>query len=141
MALERKLPHKKMLIATGLMITWVLIVLVGQTVQVMEKVGWLPVTPIEGLHLPYWSGVWFGLYPTWEGILAQTAAATFVIGSYLAAEHLRRRKRRRLFAKPLTPPATRTGPTRQAARTIHADPQPVMSQTGRPQGAGVSPGR
>ena len=97
MALERKLPHKKMLIATGLMITWVLIVLVGQTVQVMEKVGWLPVTPIEGLHLPYWSGVWFGLYPTWEGILAQTAAATFVIGSYLAAEHLRRRKRPRIL--------------------------------------------
>ena len=100
MALERKLPHKKMLIATGLMITWVLIVLVGQTVQVMEKVGWLPVTPIEGLHLPYWSGVWFGLYPTWEGILAQTAAATFVIGSYFAAEHLRRRKRQRILNKP-----------------------------------------
>ncbi len=100
MALERKLPHKKMLIATGLMITWVLIVLVGQTVQVMEKVGWLPVTPIEGLHLPYWSGVWFGLYPTWEGILAQTAAATFVIGSYFAAEHLRRRKRQRILSKP-----------------------------------------
>ena len=48
-SLERRLPHKKMLIVTGVMITWVLVVLVGQTVQVMQKVGWIPVTPIEGL--------------------------------------------------------------------------------------------
>ena len=47
-ALERKLPHKKMLMVTGVLITWVLVVLVGQTVQVMQKVGWLPVAPIEG---------------------------------------------------------------------------------------------
>ena len=47
-ALERKLPHKKMLIATGLMITWVLVVMVGQTVQTMQKVGWLAVTPDRG---------------------------------------------------------------------------------------------
>ena len=67
-ALERRLPHKKMLIATGVLITWVLVILVGQTVQTMQKVGWLPVSPIEGLQLPYWSGVWLGLYPTWEGL-------------------------------------------------------------------------
>ncbi len=119
MALERKLPHKKMLIATGLMITWVLIVLVGQTVQVMEKVGWLPVTPIDGLQLPYWTGVWLGLYPTWEGILAQTAAATFVLGSYFAAEHLRRRKRARILStasRPLPRAATRTGDPHEHAQ-------------------------
>ncbi len=63
-----------MLIVTGVMITWVLIVLVGQTVQVMQKVGWVPVTPIENLELPYWTGVWLGVYPTWEGLLAQVAA-------------------------------------------------------------------
>jgi len=96
-SLERRLPHKKMLIATGLMITWVLIVLVGQTVQVMQKVGWIPVTPIEGLQLPYWAGVWLGVYPTWQGLIAQTAAAVFVLGSYFAAETLRRRKRQRRF--------------------------------------------
>ena len=92
-SLQRKLPHKKMLVATGIMITWVLIVLVGQTVQVMEKVGWVPVTPIDGLRLPYWSGVWLGLYPTWEGLISQAAAAVFVVGSYFLAEHLQRRKR------------------------------------------------
>ena len=127
-----------MLIATGLMITWVLIVLVGQTVQVMEKVGWLPVTPIEGLHLPYWSGVWFGLYPTWEGILAQTAAATFVIGSYLAAEHLRRRKRQTHSqqAEPPTPRGTATRTTSWSEHTQCSTRENVLtlSDVGPDQG-------
>lgn len=95
-ALERRLPHKKMLIATGLLITWVLIVLVGQTVQTMQKVGWVPVTPVEGLELPYWAGVWLGLYPTWEGLTAQLCAALFVLGSYFGAEALRKRRRARI---------------------------------------------
>ena len=66
-ALERKLPHQKMLVATGVLITWVLVILVGTTVQTLQVVGWLPVTPIEGLHLPVLGGRWFGLYPTWKG--------------------------------------------------------------------------
>ncbi len=97
-ALERRLPHKKMLVATGLMITWVLVVLVGQTVQTMQKVGWVPVTPVDGVELPYWAGIWLGVYPTWEGLLAQFAALAFVIGSYIAAETLRSRRRSRLVA-------------------------------------------
>jgi high-affinity iron transporter len=95
-ALERRLPHKKMLIATGLLITWVLVVMVGTTVQTMQKVGWVAVTPIEGLELPYWAGLWLGIFPTWQGVLAQAAAAAFVLGSYFAAEHVRRRRRGRL---------------------------------------------
>ncbi len=74
-ALERKLPHKKMLIATGILITWVLVVMVGTTVQTLQKVGWVGVTPIEGLELPYWAGLWLGVFPTWQGVLAQAAAA------------------------------------------------------------------
>jgi high-affinity iron transporter len=100
-ALERKLPHKKMLIATGLMITWVLVVLVGQTVQTLQKVGWVPVTPVEGLDLPYWSGLWLGVYPTWEGLVAQAAALAFVLGSYFAAEAVRNRRRARILAAPI----------------------------------------
>jgi high-affinity iron transporter len=100
-ALERKLPHKKMLIATGLMITWVLVVLVGQTVQTLQKVGWVPVTPVEGLELPYWAGLWLGVYPTWEGLLAQAAALAFVLGSYVAAETVRSRRRARILATPI----------------------------------------
>ena len=66
--LQTRLPYKRMLIVTGLMVAWVLVVMVGTTVQIMQKVGWLPVTPIEGLTLPYWSGLWFGIYPTWQGV-------------------------------------------------------------------------
>jgi high-affinity iron transporter len=95
-ALERKLPHKNMLVATGLLITWVLIVMVGTTVQTAQAVGWLPVTPVEGLQLPYWTGLWLGVYPTWEGLLAQAGAAAFVLGSYVASERLRARRRARI---------------------------------------------
>ena len=97
-ALERRLPHKRMLIATGVLITGVLVVLVGQTVQTMQVVGWLSVTPIEGLALPYWTGPWLGLFPTWEGLGLQGAACGLVVGSYLAAETLKRRRRARILA-------------------------------------------
>ena len=96
--LERKLPHRKMLIATGILMTWVLVILVGTTVQTFQVVGWMPVTPIEGLQLPYWTGAWLGIYPTWEGVAAQVGAAAFVIGSYVAAEQVRARKRRRILS-------------------------------------------
>ncbi len=96
--LERKLPHRKMLIATGILMTWVLVILVGTTVQTFQVVGWMPVTPIEGLQLPYWTGAWLGIYPTWEGLAAQVGAAAFVIGSYVAAEQVRARKRRRILS-------------------------------------------
>jgi len=42
--------------------------------------------------LPYWSGLWFGVYATWEGLLLQVAAAVFVIGSYVLAENLQKRR-------------------------------------------------
>jgi high-affinity iron transporter len=85
-SLQTRLPYKKMLIVTGIMIGGVLLVMVGNTVHVLQVVGWLPIHPITALPLPYWTGVWFGLYPTWEGILLQAAAAVFVIGSYYLAE-------------------------------------------------------
>jgi high-affinity iron transporter len=100
-ALERRLPHKRMLVATGVLITGVLVVLVGQTAQTCQAVGWVPVTPIEGVTLPYWTGMWLGVYPTWEGLLAQAAALAFVLGSYAAAEALRARRRARILATPI----------------------------------------
>jgi high-affinity iron transporter len=99
LVLERRLPHRRMLVATGVLITGVLVVLVGGTVQTMQAVGWLPVTPVEGLQLPYWTGMWLGIYPTWEGIGAQAAAAVVVVGSYVLAERLRLRRRRALTAR------------------------------------------
>jgi high-affinity iron transporter len=103
--LERKLPHKKLLIATGILITGVLVVMVGTTVQTMQKVGWIGVTPIEGLEFPYWAGLWLGLFPTWQGLIAQAAALAFVIGSYVAAEGLQRRRRAARIASTASPSA------------------------------------
>ena len=44
---------------------------------------------------PYWLGLWFGVYPTWETIGAQVAAMIFVIGSYVLAREVRVRGPRR----------------------------------------------
>ena len=97
--LERKLPHRKMLIVTGVLMTWVLVILVGTTVQTFQVVGWSPRRlRSRGCGCPYWAGTWAGIYPTWQGIVAQVGAATFVVGSYLAAEHVRARRRRRVLA-------------------------------------------
>ncbi|MCS6880297.1 MAG: FTR1 family protein [Oscillochloridaceae bacterium] len=92
--LQMRLPHKKMLIVTGILIGAVLLQMVGHTVHVMQTVGWMSIHPIRWLVLPYWTGFWFGLYATWEGILFQAAAAIFVIGSYVLAEYLHRRRQR-----------------------------------------------
>jgi high-affinity iron transporter len=102
-ALQRKLPHKRMLVATGVLILAVLVVMVGTTVQTLQVVGWLPVHPISGLHMPYWAGLWLGLFPTWEGLGAQAAAFVLVLGSYFLAEQLRARRRRAILAAPLAP--------------------------------------
>ena len=99
-ALQRKLPYKKMLIVTGVMIGFVLVVMVGQTARTMQGTGWLPITPID-IELPYWLGLWFGVFPTWETIGAQVLAAAFVIGSYFLAQEVRvKRPQRRARRKP-----------------------------------------
>lgn len=97
---QRKLPHRRMLELTGVLILGVLVIMVGKTVQVLQVVGWLPVHPIEGVRLPYWAGAWFGVFPTWEGLAAQLAAIAAVLGSYVAAERVRRRRRQRIMASP-----------------------------------------
>lgn len=97
-ALQVRLPYKKMLVVTGVMIGGVLLVMVGHTVHVMQAVGWMPITPIQGVYLPYWMGQWFGLFATWQGIVLQVASATFVIGSYFLAERQQKQHRQRRSA-------------------------------------------
>jgi high-affinity iron transporter len=91
--LQVRLPYKRMLIFTGVLIGGVLLTMVGNTVHVLQVVGWMPITPISGVYLPYWLGRWFGVFATWQGILLQIAAGVFVIGSYFWAERLNHRKR------------------------------------------------
>jgi len=95
---QQRLPYKKMLVYTGVLIGIVLVTMVGKTVHVMQAVGWLGITPIKGLTFPYWAGLWFGLYATWQGLILQVSAAVFVLGSYFGAEWLQARKRQHLHS-------------------------------------------
>ncbi|HEY9088013.1 MAG TPA: FTR1 family protein, partial [Anaerolineaceae bacterium] len=90
--LQVNLPYKKMLVVTGILIGVVLLQMVGKTVHVFQVVGWLPISPIAGLTAPYWLGMWFGVYATWQGLALQIAAAAFVIGSYYLAEWITHRR-------------------------------------------------
>jgi high-affinity iron transporter len=85
---QRKLPYKKMLIATGVLIGVVLVVMIGGTALSFQDLGWLPrhETPFT---VPVWMGSWFEMYSTWETLGAQVLAALFVIGSYYAAERMK----------------------------------------------------
>jgi high-affinity iron transporter len=110
-ALQAKLPIMKMLVFTGVLIGFVLLVMVGNTVHIMQVVGWLPLTPIRWLAFPYWFGVWFGTYPTVEGLALQFAAGAFVIGSYFLAERVHKRK-----ARASQPVAAQAQPQAHAAK-------------------------
>jgi high-affinity iron transporter len=97
--LQTRLPYKQMLVWTGVLIGMVLVTMVGKTVHVMQAVSWLPISPIRGLTLPYGAGLWLGLFATWQGILAQVAAAVFVVGSYYLAEYVQNRQRQQIRRK------------------------------------------
>jgi high-affinity iron transporter len=92
--LERRLPYKKMLIVTGVLLTAVLAILVGKTARTLQGVGWLPITPVD-VDVPYWMGLWLGVFPTVETLVAQVASVVFVVGSYLLAERVKTRGRSR----------------------------------------------
>ena len=87
---HQKLPYKKMLVATGVLLGVVLLVMVGESVQEMQQAGWLATTGI-GISLPGWLGVWFSVFPNVQGLAAQALAAAIVVGSYAAVPFVRRR--------------------------------------------------
>ena len=86
-ALQRRLPYRKMLIGTGVLLGLVLLVMVGEEAQEMQLAQWISTTPIPWLDnaVPGWMGMWFALFPNVEGIGLQLVAAILVVGSYLAA--------------------------------------------------------
>lgn len=89
-----RLPYRRMLIATGILLGFVLVVMVGEGTQEMQLAGWIPTTN-AGFAIPGWMGTWFALFPTVETLTAQALAAAFVIGSYFAAEYVKVRRPRR----------------------------------------------
>ncbi|HET6462215.1 MAG TPA: FTR1 family protein [Candidatus Krumholzibacteria bacterium] len=81
-AVHRRLPYRKMLVYTGVVLAGVLVVMVGESAQEMQLAGWLPTHPLN-IPIPGWLGVWFALFPTVEGISAQLLAMVLVLGSYI----------------------------------------------------------
>src|SRR6266550_2940689 len=85
--LQQKLPYRKMLITTGILLGVVLLVMVGEQAQEMQLANWISRTEIPALAavLPPWMGLWFAVFPTVETLVAQFIAGVLVIGSYFAA--------------------------------------------------------
>jgi high-affinity iron transporter len=86
-AANRRLPYRKMLVLTGVLLGGVLLVMVGEQAQEMQLAHWIPTTEIAGLKalMPAWAGLWFSVFPTVETLAAQAGAGAIVIGSYFYA--------------------------------------------------------
>ncbi len=84
---HRRLPYRRMLVFTGVMLGLVLLVMVGEQAQEMQLAQWLPTTPIASLQhvIPQWMGLWFAVFPTVETLAAQVLAAALVVGSFFLA--------------------------------------------------------
>src|SRR5215217_1627823 len=107
--LHHKLPYRKMLVLTGVLLAVVLVVMTGGTAATFQDLGWLPSTQLP-FAVPGWLGSWFEIYGTYETIACQLGAAILVVGSYVLAEHLKvRRPARRGAAvtrRPEAPPVS-----------------------------------
>jgi high-affinity iron transporter len=93
---HRKLPYRKMLVLTGVLLGFVLVVMAGEQGQEMQLAHWLPTTEIPWLKDAFapWMGLWFSLYPTVETLAMQAGAAALVLGSYFLGRRPERRKER-----------------------------------------------
>jgi len=87
--LQQRLPYRKMLITTGVLLGVVLLVMVGEQAQEMQLAHWISTTEISSLkkYMPPWMGLWLAVFPTVETIIAQLIAGVLVIGSYYAARY------------------------------------------------------
>ncbi|GMA51259.1 hypothetical protein GCM10025857_26160 [Alicyclobacillus contaminans] len=91
---HQKLPYKRMLVFTGIMLGVVFEIMVGEQVNEMQAAGWIP-THTFPVNIPAWAGTWFSVFNNWETVIAQIAAAVFVIGSFYAAQMERFKPRRK----------------------------------------------
>ena len=82
---HRRLPYRRMLVVTGVMLGVVLVVMVGEQAQEMQLAHWLPTTEVPALAaaIPSWTGLWFACFPTVETLTAQALAIVLVLGSYV----------------------------------------------------------
>jgi high-affinity iron transporter len=109
-ALHKRLPYRRLLIITGAMLLFVLVVSVGEEVNEMQLAGWIGTTTIQGFQIPGWMGTWFSLFNNWETFIGQALALALVLGSYAGAQYLRvwrPRRRGQQAARPASEPPAR----------------------------------
>ncbi len=88
-SLHQRLPYRRLLIITGVLLLSVLIVSAGEEVQEMQLAGWIGTSTIAGLHIPGWMGTWFSLFDNWETFAGEAIALLLVLGSYVGGQYLR----------------------------------------------------
>ena len=111
-----KLPYRKLLVVTGVLVVSIMVSFLGSTVRLFQTVSWLPVHPVPGLHVPAWAGLWLGLYPSWEGLLIPPLALAWVGGAWAWTKWSSSRK------QPLVPPSA---PKRRVEAPQPAEPAVV----------------
>jgi high-affinity iron transporter len=115
---HRRLPYRKMLVLTGVLLGGVLLVMVGEQAQEMQLAHWIPTTPIPALErvVPAWAGLWFSVFPTVETLASQAVAAFLVLGSYAIVRFQMHKRAAMLFCgtRPQTPVAERQPGDEQA---------------------------
>lgn len=95
---QARLPYKRMLVATGILLTGVLFVMVGEEINEMQLAGWLGTTSITWLQwIPGWAGLWLSIFPNVETLAAQALAVLLVAGSYLISRPRIRGSRSRIW--------------------------------------------
>lgn len=99
---HHKLPYKRMLVLTGVLLGIVLVVMIGGSARTLQSLGVISTTPLP-FGLPDWWARWFEIVPTYESIAIQLLAAVFVMGSYYAAEWWAKEKRRRARGEAIDP--------------------------------------
>lgn len=99
-SLHAKLPYKRLLIITGVMLLVVLFVMVGEEINEMQLAGWIGTSTFA--NWPGWLGQWFSIFGNWQTVIAQVLAVLIVVGSYFGAEYMRVKRPRRRGQRPAT---------------------------------------
>jgi high-affinity iron transporter len=111
-ALHQRLPYRRLLVITGVMLLFVLLVAVGEEVNEMQLAGWIGTSEIHWLAIPGWMGTWFSLFNNWQTVVAQFFALALVLGSYAGAQYMRvwrpRRRGQQVASRPESPPTQET---------------------------------
>ncbi|WNQ10919.1 FTR1 family protein [Paenibacillus aurantius] len=77
-----RLPVRPFFLTASLLIYYLVIKFLGQSLHALQVAGPLPATPSAGL--PFWE--WLGVYPTWETTVPQLAVLAFLAFSFIRTE-------------------------------------------------------